>query len=52
MEHLEFAAGIWMLIVTPFQATSGGTNKLLFHAPLPVFGALLTADALSRLGFI
>ena len=52
MEHLELAAGIWMLVVTPFQATTGGLNKLLFSAPLPVLGTLLTADALSRLGFI
>ncbi len=52
MEYVELSAGIWMLAVTGFQSTTGFLNKLLFLTPLPVFGALLTADALSRIGLI
>ena len=52
MEWVELSAGVWMLGVTPFQSTQGGLNRLLFMVPLPVLGCLLTADALSRLGYI
>lgn len=52
MEYVELSGGVYLLAITAFQTTNGNLNKALFHMPLPVFGALLSADALSRLNLI
>ena len=52
MAWIELAAAIYLGVLTAFTNADGLFNRLFLKAPLPVFGAFLLADALSRLGYI
>jgi hypothetical protein len=52
MAYVELVAGAFMLGLTAFIKTPAGWETLVFKAPLPILGAAVMADALSRLGLI
>lgn len=52
MAWVELAAAIYLGGVTAFLTADGLGNRLFLKSPMPIFGAFLMADALSRLGFI
>lgn len=52
MGWVELAAAMYLGGLTAFTTADGWVNRLIFKVPLPIFGAFLMTDALSRLGYI
>jgi len=52
MAFAELAAGLWMLVAVPSLETNDTLSHLTLKTPLVVFGAVITADALARLGWL
>lgn len=53
MPAFELAAAAYLFWMSAFVSTSDWwVNKVIFKVPAPIFGAVLFADAFSRIGWI